>query len=238
MYNYSGIKPETIELLSLNRFHDSKAFYEEHKEELKQGATIPMRQMVLDLSDLLCDLDPLMDTNPTYIVSRIRRDTRRTKSKMLYRENLWVMFRRNKFQYPFAPFYWFEFKTEGYAYGLGMWTGRPVQFDEVRKLILKEPKRWLDAVQCCEKAGLKYAADDFYKKDKVPNAPAELKKYLNAKSAVFCVWKHDLSRIATTKIIDDMRKMIKTSAPMYQFLIEAYDNAFNEGLINADYFKR
>ena len=81
MYNYSGIKPETIELLSLNRFHDSKAFYEEHKEELKQGATIPMRQMVLDLSDLLCDLDPLMDTNPTYIVSRIRRDTRRTKSK-------------------------------------------------------------------------------------------------------------------------------------------------------------
>lgn len=104
MYNYSGIKPEIIELLSVNRFNDSKAFYEEHKEELKQGATVPMRQMVLDLSDVLCDLDPLMDTNPTYIVSRIRRDTRRTKSKLLYRENLWVMFRRNKFEYPFAPF--------------------------------------------------------------------------------------------------------------------------------------
>ena len=38
MYNYSGIKPEIIELLSVNRFNDSKAFYEEHKEELKQGA--------------------------------------------------------------------------------------------------------------------------------------------------------------------------------------------------------
>ena len=85
MYNYKGITPEAIELLSLNRFNDSKAFYEEHKEELKQGAIIPMRQIVLDVSDLVCDIDPLMDTNPIYIVSRIRRDTRRTKSKMLYR---------------------------------------------------------------------------------------------------------------------------------------------------------
>ena len=238
MYNYKGIQPETIELLSLNRFLDSKAFYEAHKDDLKQGATIPMRQMVLDLSDLLCDLDPLMDTNPTYIVSRIRRDTRRTKSKLLYRENLWVMFRRNKFEYPFAPFYWFEFKPEGYAYGLGMWTGKSAQFDEVRKLIVKEPERWLNAVDCAEKAGLKYATDEFYKKDKIPNAPEELKKYLNAKSMVFCVWKKDLKRIATTKIIEDMRKMIKTSSPMYEFLIEAYDNAFNEGLINADYYKR
>ena len=88
MYNYGGIKPETIELLSLNRFNDSKAFYEEHKEELKQGATVPMRQMVLDLSDLLSDLDPLMDTDPTYIVSRIRRDTRRSKSKLVSRKSL------------------------------------------------------------------------------------------------------------------------------------------------------
>ena len=238
MYNYKGIQPETIELLSLNRFHDSKAFYEAHKEELKQGATIPMRQMVLDLSDLWGDLDPLINTNPTYLGSRIIRDTRRTKSKLLYRENLWVMFRRNKFEYPFAPFYWFEFKPEGYAYGLGMWTGKPAQFDEVRKLIVKEPERWLNAVDCAEKAGLKYATDEFYKKDKIPNAPEELKKYLNAKSMVFCVLKKDLKRIATTKIIDDMRKMIKTSSPMYEFLIEAYDNAFNEGLINADYYKR
>ena len=33
MYNYSGIKPEIVELLSINRFNDSKEFYEEHKEQ-------------------------------------------------------------------------------------------------------------------------------------------------------------------------------------------------------------
>ena len=48
MTNFNGITPKAIELLSENRFNDSKAFYEEHKEELKQLATIPMRQIVLD----------------------------------------------------------------------------------------------------------------------------------------------------------------------------------------------
>ena len=42
-YNFKGIKRESIELLCLNRFNDSKEFYEEHKLELKEGITVPMR---------------------------------------------------------------------------------------------------------------------------------------------------------------------------------------------------
>jgi hypothetical protein len=53
-----------------------------------------MRQLILDVSDICDELDSLIDTNPTYLVSRVRRDTRRTKNKMLYRENLWLMLRR------------------------------------------------------------------------------------------------------------------------------------------------
>ena len=82
-YNYTGITANAIGLLSLNAFNDSKPFYEEHKEELKQNIVIPMRQIVLDLSDLMCEIDPLTDANPVYSVSRIRRDTRRTKNKQL-----------------------------------------------------------------------------------------------------------------------------------------------------------
>ena len=106
MTNFNGITPKAIELLSENRFNDSKAFYEEHKEELKQLATIPMRQIVLDLAEMMTQLDDKMYTDPVYTVSRIRRDTRRSKSKMMYRENLWLMPRRHKKQYPCAPFFW------------------------------------------------------------------------------------------------------------------------------------
>lgn len=238
MYNYSGIKREAIELLALNRFNDSKAFYEEHKEEIKQGATVPMRQLILDVSDLCSDLDPLMDTNPTYLVSRIRRDTRRTKNKMLYRENLWLMLRRNKFAYPFAPFYWFEFEPTGYAIGLAMFMAKPAQFDYVRKLILAEPERWLNAVKATEQAGLTFGCWDYYKKDRVPDAPEELKQYLNAKNMHFIYNCADLRKLETTEIVDELRYIITASSPMYEFLIEAYDNAFNEGLIDAEAYRR
>lgn len=41
MTNFNGITPKAIELLSENRFNDSKAFYEEHKEELKTAGHDP-----------------------------------------------------------------------------------------------------------------------------------------------------------------------------------------------------
>ena len=102
-YNFKGIKPESIELLCLNRFNDSKEFYEEHKLELKEGITVPMRQIVLDLSGLMYEIDDKMFTDPVRCVSRIYRDTRGNRSKIKYRENMWLMLRRYKNEYPSAP---------------------------------------------------------------------------------------------------------------------------------------
>ena len=108
-YNFQGIKAESIQLLCENRFNDSKSFYEEHKEELKQGITVPMRQIMLDLSGLMLDIDDVMMTDPVRSVSRIYRDTRGNRSKIKYRENMWMFFRRYKNEFPCAPFYFFEF---------------------------------------------------------------------------------------------------------------------------------
>lgn len=54
--------------------------------------TVPMRQIAASLSDMMLDIDPFMNTIPTKMVSRVRRDTRYTHDKHLYRENMWIMF--------------------------------------------------------------------------------------------------------------------------------------------------
>ncbi len=234
-YNFTGIKPESIELLSLNRFNDSKSFYEEHKQQLKDGVTVPMRQIVLDLSDLMCEIDPLADLNPVYAVSRIRRDTRRTKSKMLYRENLWLMLRRNKFQYPSAPSFWFEFSPYGYVYGLGMWADRQAVTDYVRRKIIAQPDRWLSAVEGAKKGGkMRYSPYEFFKRDRIPGCPDELKEYVNSKSYEFVHMGSDLKRLQDKTIILELRRALKSAAPLYKFLTEAYDTAFTEGEIKND----
>ncbi len=89
---FSGISQDALFLMQLNRFNDSKSFYEENKEKIKHGVTVPMRQIAAALSEDMLDIDPMMNTDPVKMVSRVRRDTRYTKDKRLYRENMWIMF--------------------------------------------------------------------------------------------------------------------------------------------------
>ena len=233
-YNFKGIKPESIELLCLNRFNDSKEFYEEHKIELKDGITVPMRQIVLDLSGLMYDIDDKMLTDPVRSVSRIYRDTRGNRSKIKYRENMWLMLRRYKKEYPSAPFFYFEFYPNSFGYGLAFWTWKQSAFKEVHNLIIEHPGRWLDAVDACKQAGLTYDARDNYKKDMYPNAPKEIKPYLSAKNMEFSYSSFDMNRINSQSLIDELKLAFDLARPMYSFWADAYDNMLDKGIIKLE----
>lgn len=233
-YNFKGIKPESIELLCLNRFNDSKEFYEEHKLELKEGITVPMRQIVLDLSGLMYDIDDKMLTDPVRSVSRIYRDTRGNRSKIKYRENMWLMLRRYKKEYPSAPFFYFEFYPNSFGYGLAFWTWKQSAFKEVHNLIIEHPGRWLDAVDACKQAGLTYNARDNYKKDMYPDAPKEIKPYLSAKNMEFSYSSSDMNRINSPSLIDELKLAFDLARPMYSFWANAYDNMLDKGIIKPE----
>ena len=233
-YNFKGIKPESIELLCLNRFNDSKEFYEEHKLELKDGITVPMRQIVLDLSGLMYDIDDKMLTDPVRSVSRIYRDTRGNRSKIKYRENMWLMLRRYKKEYPSAPFFYFEFYPNSFGYGLAFWTWKQSAFKEVHNLIIEHPGRWLDAVDACKQAGLTYNARDNYKKDMYPDAPKEIKPYLSAKNMEFSYSSFDMNRINSPSLIDELKLAFDLARPMYSFWADAYDNMLDKGIIKLE----
>lgn len=233
-YNFKGIKPENIELLCLNRFNDSKEFYEEHKLELKEGITVPMRQIVLDLSGLMYDIDNKMLTDPVRSVSRIYRDTRGNRSKIKYRENMWLMLRRYKKEYPSAPFFYFEFYPNSFGYGLAFWTWKQSAFKEVHNLIIEHPGRWLDAVDACKQAGLTYNARDNYKKDMYPNAPKEVKQFMSAKNMEFSYSSFDMNRINSPSLIDELKLAFDLARPMYSFWADAYDNMLDKGIIKPE----
>ena len=233
-YNFKGIKPESIELLCLNRFNDSKEFYEEHKLELKEGITVPMRQIVLDLSGLMYDIDDKMLTDPVRSVSRIYRDTRGNRSKIKYRENMWLMLRRYKKEYPSAPFFYFEFYPNSFGYGLAFWTWKQSAFKEVHNLIIEHPGRWLDAVDACKQAGLTYNARDNYKKDMYPDAPKEIKPYLSANNMEFSYSSFDMNRINSPSLIDELKLAFDLARPMYSFWANAYDNILDNGIIKPE----
>ncbi|MBR4241720.1 MAG: DUF2461 family protein [Eubacterium sp.] len=233
-YNYKGISQKSIELLCLNRFNDSKPFYEEHKEEIKQGITVPLRQMVLDLSDVLYDIDSEMYLDPVRAVSRVACDTRGNRSKMKYRENMWVFFRRYKKAYPEAPFYYFEFYPDSYGYGLVFWTWNATNIRVFHKMIYEQPKRFLKAVKACADAGFDFEARDFYKKEIYPDAPKAIKPFLLAKNFAFSYRSFDIQRINSSEIINEMKLAFDIARPMYEFMLEAHKKMMSEGLIKPE----
>ncbi|MBR3150032.1 MAG: DUF2461 family protein [Eubacterium sp.] len=233
-YNYKGITPEAIELLCLNRFNDSKPFYEENKEELKQRITVPLRQIVLDLSDVLYDIDEKMYLDPVRAVSRIHRDTRGNRSKIKYRENMWIFFRRYKKEYPEAPFYYFEFYPNSFGYGLVFWTWRASNFRIVHQMIMEQPKRFMLAVKACADAGFSFSCRDYYKKEVYPDAPEELKPFLLAKNFGFSYNCFDMERLNSTELINEMKLAFDIARPMYEFMLEAHERMMKEGLIKPE----
>ncbi len=233
-YNFKGITPEAMELLCLNRFNDSKPFYEEHKEELKQGITVPLRQIVLDLSDVLYDIDDKMYLDPVRAVSRIHRDTRGNRSKIKYRENMWIFFRRYKKEYPEAPFYYFEFYPQSFGYGLVFWTWRASNFRVLHEMIMEQPKRFMNAVKACADAGFSFSCRDYYKKEVYPDAPKELKPFLLAKNFAFSYDCYDMERINSPELINEMKLAFDIARPMYEFMIEAHERMMHEGLIKPE----
>ncbi len=223
MNNFNGISAEAFNLLAVNRFENRKEFYDEHKEEIKKSAIIPMRMIAENLLDDMYEYDSKMVLNPVKMVSRIRRDTRYSKDKTLYRENIWIMFMRDKKINPVIPAFWFEVYPDNYSYGVGMFYTDAKFLQLYRDKLLKEQKRFLNAVKSCESVGAKLHCNS-YKKPKSTDVPSELLPYYNIKNFYFIFENKDMSAVENGDIIDELKNAYKAYSPMYKFLSEVTDD--------------
>lgn len=227
MMTYSGINSDTLFLMQLNRFNDSKAFYEENKEKIKSGITVPMRQIAAALSDDMLELDELMNTIPTKMVSRVRRDTRYTHDKRLYRENMWIMFMRPKKEWRGYPCMWFEVTPAMWSCGVGTYAATPDFMEKFREHLRAEPQRFLAAVDSALSAGAIFDAEH-YKRPK-PDCPKGLEEYYNAKYFYFIFSSFALEKLEGEEIIDILREKFKKYAPLYSFLRDVSDDCVKSG---------
>lgn len=217
-YRYDGITVETLMLMSENAFRDSKDFYEQNKETLKNGMTIPIRQVIEALADTIIDIDPQIPIDPVRMVSRIRRDTRFSKNKHLYRENLWAMFMRDKHELPYYPCMWFEVSPESYSGGVGVYDAPPALMEIFRRHLNENPKAFEKAAGAAEKAGAVYHCES-YKKEK-PGCPNDkLARFYNAKHFYFIYSFPDVRQLATPDFIEDIRGIYQQLKPLYRFLL-------------------
>lgn len=219
MYKYDGITSDALFLLAQNRFENDKAFYEEHKPAIKKGVITPVKQIIEALLDDMFSYDSRMVLIPWKMISRIRRDTRYTKDKSLYRENVWVMFMRDKKANPYIPCFWLEIFPDRYTCGVGTFYTNATYLSVYREKILAEPDRFREAVKSCESVGASLGLE-CYKKLKEGDCPEDLIQFYNAKRMYFTCNYFDIAELENSDFIEKIRKNYKAFYPLYSFFIE------------------
>lgn len=215
---FTGFDPQGLDLLIENRMMNSQAFYEAHKAEIRQRVIEPFYALCERMTDEMREIDPYFVTVPSRMVSRVRRDTRYTRDKTLYRANLWLYFRRRREPFEDVPFFYFELGPDFWRYGCWGGFGRG-EMAAAREMILQEDRLFLEAYRAAGTvAGLAQNGEK-YKRPKHPEAPAAYQDWLDRK-----VFGFDREETETFEplfdgsfvapMLEDMHRL----APVYQFL--------------------
>lgn len=219
MTQFEGIQADSLFLLAENRFNDSKAFYEEHKPAIWRGVVEPLKHLVADMTPAMLAIDPLMGGN----VSRVRRDNRYTKDKSMYRENMWIVFMRDKRAWDWCvPAFYMDFSLNGAQWGMGFYGVTPAIMKVLRRRAEADPERVIKAIRKAKRAGFVLDGKPYARPRSTADTPKELRPLYDCRSV-------GLGRtegpdfVADAALPDKLLAGFAACAPMYQILIEAME---------------
>lgn len=115
---------QTIDFLIENRLRDSRAWFAENHERYQRFVIEPLRELVVRLTPCMRTIDAEVVTEPRVdkTICRIWRDTRYSHDKLLYRDTLWIIFKRGRMHSTEAPGLYFEIGPDGFNYGTGFYA--------------------------------------------------------------------------------------------------------------------
>lgn len=225
--NFNGFTADALKFLFENRLHNDKEWYDSHKDIYKETVYNPLAQLINELAPTMMEIDSQIITNPSKIISRVRRDTRFTKDKTLYRDNAWFVFLRDKSTMSTSPCYWFELNQKGSSYGIGYYGAQTSSMTNMRDMIVNNHPLFLKALKCYEAQDQFLIGGDMYKRSKFPDQPENLKTWLDRKNIYFECVQNDYNLAFSKDLPDTLKKGFLQLKPIYDFLcmVEAHGNS-------------
>lgn len=218
---FSGISPEAMWLLADNRFRDSKTFYDEHKLEIRRQVIEPMRELLAEVAPVVQEIDPEILANPgrNNSISRVRRDNRYSRDKSMYRENMWVVWARDKNVWENAPGFYIDFSLRGAEYGMGFYSAPPRLMKGIREALLAAPDCFLEAAGAAADAGF-IVEGDRYARPKLEGLPPLLDDIANRKSLTFLRREPDPAFFGDSLLTGTLKEGFLALAPIYRLLLQ------------------
>jgi uncharacterized protein (TIGR02453 family) len=217
---FAGFTKETFRFLEELGRHNEKKWFEAHRDDYMEHVVRPMQNLVMDLSDTIVMIDPLMVTTPAVgkTISRINRDVRFSKDKSPYRNNVWITFKRPSADWMDCPCYYFEIYPDFYRYGMGYYSASKETMDKLRSIIDHRPSLFRDAISFFEE-GRPYSLEgELYKRNLNPSLGDDLSTWYQRKNFYLaCNCRAD-DRLFSGKLAEDVASDFILTKGFYDFL--------------------
>jgi len=228
---FQGFFPETIDFLNAISYNNNKQWFELHKNDYEQYLLEPFKFLVADLSESILKIDPLLEVRPQVnkTISRIYRDTRFSKDKRLYRDRMWLTFKRPTENWLEAPAYFFELMPDGYRFGMGFYNATKLTMDYFRQQLTEHPEEFERVITFLSDRTFRVEGE-LYKKNMCPDAENNLRQWYQWKTFyISCNNEIDdllFSDELTARIILAFEKM----ASLYHYLMKIKEEAISNNV--------
>ena len=211
---FQGFSEDTINFLWGIRLNNHRDWFLEHKQEYLDHLYHPLKELG---EELMAAMDEKYPKEGLQLkVTRIYRDVRRVKYGGLYKDHLWLVIRQPSEEWTARPAFYFEISPEGYEYGMGYYCTKPVQMEQYRRRIRREPEVLEKLARKLNRQSAFHLEGDEYKRSK-GECSELLKPWFNRKGIDICTFHAPDERMTSPALVEDVLAGFDWLMPYYRY---------------------
>ena len=217
---FSGFSKETLDFLRNLKTNNNKQWFEAHKQIYQKYLLEPLQNIVMDLSEFMLSIDSYFEVRPKIdkTISRIYRDTRFSKDKSLFKNNMWITFKRPSKDWKNAPAYFFEIFPDWYRYGMGFYSASKNIMDRFRETIDNNPEKFLKTIAFYSKHQIFILEGEKYKRILDQNKSEDIQDWYQRKNFYLTCNRKIDNILLSRELVNDLIFGFGLLAPLYNYL--------------------
>ena len=216
---FTGFSEDTYQFFWELAFNNHQAFFEENRERYRKVVYQPLMELTMALIPTVKEIDHRLNLRPASTISRIRRDTRYSKDKSMFRDHAWLGYKMPGSLVSESFCIYTQIEREGYGYGMGMYAPNTELMQAMRGRMLAQPKQFLSLVSDPAFAALFTLEGMAYKRPKYTEVDPKLFPYINRRSLSFSYFSEKLTNTMQPDFFDEVREAFQLLKPVYRFLM-------------------
>ena len=217
---FQGFSSKGLRFLREVRKRNSKPWFEENRSVYTDHLLAPFQQLVAVLSGTMLSIDPMFEVRPAInkTISRIYRDTRFSNDKSLYRDTMWLTFKRPVKDWQDRPGFFFELTPTTYRYGMGFYQARRSTMDAFRQTIDRNPRKFLRATSFYRTDNRFELHGEKYKRPLESDHPDTIQDWYQRKSWYLACNRKIDDIVQSPDLVDELREGFVMLKSLYLFV--------------------